>query len=110
MTALVSAVTITILLVYNAFLKDKINKKLCMPLPIELLITVVGTTLFQITNIAEDYNMIQVRGPSLTIYHYIVSLRRRRRSKRRAMLLTGCALRCRWARSNPGCRAYRCRR
>ncbi|XP_025408061.1 prestin-like isoform X2 [Sipha flava] len=60
MTALVSAVTITILLVYNAFLKDKINKKLCMPLPIELLITVVGTTLFQITNIAEDYNMIQM--------------------------------------------------
>lgn len=32
-----------------------------MPLPIELLITVVGTTLFQITNIAENYNMIQVR-------------------------------------------------
>lgn len=60
MTTSVSVVVITVLLVYNSYLKDKINKKLCMPMPIELMVTIFSTALFQVTTIAKDYNMVQV--------------------------------------------------
>jgi len=61
-TASVSATTVAVLLVYNSYLKEKINKRTCIPLPIELLVTVVSTIVFQVTTIAEDYNMVQVNG------------------------------------------------
>jgi len=60
MTTAVSVTTIAILLVYNKYLKERINSKLCMPLPIELIVTIVATVLFQVTTIAQDYHMVQV--------------------------------------------------
>lgn len=60
MTAAVSVTTIAILLVHNKYLKEKINSKLCMPLPIELIVTIIATVFFQVTTIAKDYNMVQV--------------------------------------------------
>lgn len=59
-TASVSAFTIATLLIYNTYLKEWTNKRLCMPLPIELLVTVFSTIFFQVTTIAQDYNMVQV--------------------------------------------------
>jgi len=59
-TTAVSITTVTILLVYNKYLKERINSRLCMPLPIELIVTVFATVLFQVTTIAQDYNMVQV--------------------------------------------------
>lgn len=59
-TTSVSVTTIVTLLVYNAHFKERINKRLCMPLPIELLITVISTAVFQFTTIAQDYGMVQV--------------------------------------------------
>lgn len=59
-TILVSSTTIVVLLVYNSYLKERINKKLPMPLPIELTVTIFSTILFQVTTIAQDYNMVQV--------------------------------------------------
>lgn len=59
-TTLVSLTTIVTLLVYNSYLKDRINKRLPLPMPIELIVTIFSTVLFQVTTIAEDYNMVQV--------------------------------------------------
>lgn len=64
-TTTVSVVTITVLLVYNSYLKDKMNKRLCMPLPIELIVTVASTVLFSLTTIAQDYHMKQVKFGSM---------------------------------------------
>ncbi|XP_060878036.1 prestin-like isoform X1 [Metopolophium dirhodum] len=60
MTTAVSVTTIAVLLVYNKYLKERINSKLCMPLPIELIVTIVATVLFQVTTIAQDYDMVQM--------------------------------------------------
>ncbi|XP_050056313.1 prestin-like [Aphis gossypii] len=59
-TTTVSVITVTILLVYGKYLKERINSRLCMPLPIELIVTVFATVLFQVTTIAQDYNMDQM--------------------------------------------------
>ncbi|VVC41684.1 SLC26A/SulP transporter domain,STAS domain,SLC26A/SulP transporter [Cinara cedri] len=59
-TTSVSVVTVSSLLIYNAYFKEKINKSLCMPLPIELMVTVLSTVLFQVTTIAEDNKMVQM--------------------------------------------------
>ncbi|XP_025206112.1 prestin-like [Melanaphis sacchari] len=59
-TTAVSVITVTVLLVYDRYLKERINSKLCMPLPIELIITVFATVLFQVTTIAQDYDMVQM--------------------------------------------------
>ncbi|CAH1720730.1 unnamed protein product [Aphis gossypii] len=59
-TTTVSVITVTILLVYGKYLKERINSRLCMPLPIELIVTVIATALFQVTTIAQDYNMVQM--------------------------------------------------
>lgn len=61
MTTAVSVTTIITLLVYNSYLKEPINKRLCIPMPIELMVTIFTTVLFQVTTIAEDYGMVQVR-------------------------------------------------
>lgn len=61
-TTTVSVVTITVLLVYNSYLKDMVNKRLWIPMPIELVVTIISTALFQITTIAQDYNMVQVNN------------------------------------------------
>ncbi|XP_026806936.1 solute carrier family 26 member 10-like isoform X1 [Rhopalosiphum maidis] len=59
-TTAVSVTTVAVLLVYNKYLKERINSRLCMPLPIELIVTVFATVLFQVTTIAQDYDMVQM--------------------------------------------------
>ncbi|XP_027839648.2 prestin isoform X3 [Aphis gossypii] len=56
-TITVSVVTTVLLLSYNLHLKAYINKKLFMPVPIELITIVIGTALFQFTTISEDYQI-----------------------------------------------------
>ncbi|XP_029346842.1 solute carrier family 26 member 10 isoform X2 [Acyrthosiphon pisum] len=56
-TITVSFVTVFLLLSYNTHLKAFINKRLFMPVPIELITIVIGTTLFQFTTFSEDYQI-----------------------------------------------------
>lgn len=56
-TITVSCVTTVLLLSYNLHLKAIINKRLFMPVPIELITIVIGTALFQFTTFSEDYQI-----------------------------------------------------
>lgn len=56
-TTTVSIVTVVLLLSYNTHLKAFINKRLFMPVPIELITIVIGTALFQFTTFSEDYQI-----------------------------------------------------
>lgn len=56
-TIAVSCITITLLLSYNLYLKDFINKRSLVPIPIELITIVIGTTLFQFTTFSVDYQI-----------------------------------------------------
>ncbi|XP_060852779.1 prestin isoform X2 [Rhopalosiphum padi] len=56
-TITVSIITVVLLLSYNMHLKAFINKRLFMPVPIELITIVIGTALFQFTTFSEDYQI-----------------------------------------------------
>ncbi|XP_025204561.1 solute carrier family 26 member 10 isoform X3 [Melanaphis sacchari] len=56
-TITVSSITIILLLSYNMHLKAFINKRLFMPVPIELITIVIGTMLFQFTTFSDDYQI-----------------------------------------------------
>lgn len=56
-TVLVSCITISLLLSYNLYLKAIINKRSIIPIPIELITIVIGTTMFQFTTFSKDYNI-----------------------------------------------------
>jgi len=56
-TITVSFITVVLLLSYNMYLKAFINKRLFMPVPIELITIVIGTALFQFTTFSEDYQI-----------------------------------------------------
>ncbi|XP_025411593.1 solute carrier family 26 member 10-like isoform X1 [Sipha flava] len=56
-TVLVSCTTISLLLSYNLYLKAIINKRSIIPIPIELITIVIGTTMFQFTTFSKDYNI-----------------------------------------------------
>lgn len=56
-TIVVSCVTISILFIYNTYLKTVIDKRSIMPIPIELITIVIGTTLFQFTTFSTDYHI-----------------------------------------------------
>ncbi|XP_050441442.1 sulfate anion transporter 1-like isoform X2 [Adelges cooleyi] len=56
-TTAVSTITILTLVLYNKYLKERVNKKTFIPVPIELIVTVVSTLIFQFTTIAQDHHM-----------------------------------------------------
>lgn len=56
-TITVSCVTVSLLFVYNTYLKAFINKRSFMPIPIELVTIVIGTALFQFTTFSTDYQI-----------------------------------------------------
>ncbi|XP_015375637.1 PREDICTED: solute carrier family 26 member 10 isoform X2 [Diuraphis noxia] len=56
-TITVSFVTVVLLLSYNLYLKAFINKRLFMPVPIELITIVIGTALFQFSTFSEDFQI-----------------------------------------------------
>lgn len=56
-TIAVSCITISLLLSYNLYLKAIINKRLLVPIPIELITIIIGTTLFQFTTFSEDFQI-----------------------------------------------------
>lgn len=56
-TVAVSCITVSLLLAYNLYLKAIVNKRLWVPVPIELITIVVGTALSQFTTFAADYRI-----------------------------------------------------
>ncbi|XP_050536787.1 pendrin-like isoform X2 [Daktulosphaira vitifoliae] len=56
-TTTASMITILTLVLYNKYLKEKINKKTFIPIPIELIVTIISTLIFQFTTIAQDHHM-----------------------------------------------------
>lgn len=89
-TVAVSCVTVSLLLAYNLYLKAIINKRLWVPVPIELITIVVGTALSQFTTFAADYRIRLVRtrysrnGSSATRYKRITCVEVVRSFARRA--------------------------
>lgn len=69
-TIAVSCITCTLLLTYNMFLKAIVNKRLFIPVPIELITIIIGTALFQFTTFSVDYQ-IKLVSPQLnnSIYY-----------------------------------------
>lgn len=63
-TITVSCVTVALLLVYNTYLKAIVNKRSFIPIPIELIVIVVGTAMFQFTTFSTDYQIKLVSGIS----------------------------------------------
>lgn len=68
-TVAVSCFTVALLLSYNVYLKAIINRRLFMPMPIELITIVVGTALFQFTTFSTDYK-IKLVSSLLLIFTY----------------------------------------
>ncbi|VVC28643.1 Hypothetical protein CINCED_3A003177 [Cinara cedri] len=56
-TTAVSCITVALLLMYNLYLKVIINKRLIIPVPIELLTIIIGTLLFQFSTFSNDYHI-----------------------------------------------------
>lgn len=66
-TITVSVITTVLLLTYNTHLKAFINKRLFMPVPIELITIIIGTALFQFTTFSEDYQIKLVSVSSVMV-------------------------------------------
>ncbi|XP_050423786.1 prestin-like isoform X2 [Adelges cooleyi] len=59
-TVIVSCMTIAMLLIYNLHVKAWINKKLLIPIPIELIVIIIGSAVFEFTSLSTDYNIRQI--------------------------------------------------